>query len=159
VSETHRFKTDDVIQYTPAGRTATGSPDYYFRAGTAIVQPDGRALDTFTRSEPHVLRDTELATGRLLFNTLGETWETRNRIGFWSEHRPEDRQELSHGQGNQPTLYLRKGATPDLDTKIANARAEVEQAEQKLCGAESDLRWRREQLAKLEADQAEAANA
>lgn len=155
------FRAGDVIRYTPAGMTITGVADYHFREGTAVVGEDGRALDTFGNSDPHLLTRAELESGQVLFNTedyvkLGEQWETRNKLSLWEQHRPEDRQEITHQHGSQATLYLRKGAKPDMNTRLANARELVAKAEAEVRSAEGTLTWRREQLAKLEAEAAEA---
>jgi hypothetical protein len=48
-------------------------------------------------------------------------------------------------------LFIRQGASPDLTTQIANAKAAVADAESKLRSAEWVLEMRREDLAKLEA--------
>lgn len=149
------YSPGDVLRYTPSG-------GMHARQGTAIVRPNGAALDTFWSesgdSESHRLTADELASAKVLFN-VGD-YEKIGTIGHcapsdeakWLEYHPDDRQRIGSQHEHCSVLYVRKGAKPDLSTKIENARQAVADAETHLDSAQHRLRWRQEDLAKLEAE-------
>jgi hypothetical protein len=148
-----QFEPGDVLHYTPSG----AFEPMHCRQATAVVYEDGRAVDTFwgidDRSDGHVLNDKELETAELKFRLgefrkLGEHWDRKN--DEWMTYAPADRQRIGSQHQYQSTYYVRIGAEPDLDTQIANARAELEEAEEAVKSAERRLCWKREDLAKLE---------
>lgn len=142
----------DVLRYSPAGGT-------HARECVAYVLPTGRVVDTFwhtfeSDSNAHVLSVEELRTAEVVFNVRDYDALGRYAHGAretWLTYRPCDRGRISSQHNLQELLFVRKGAQPDLDTQIANAREKVEDAESKVRSAESGLQWAREDLAKLEA--------
>lgn len=146
-------KPGDVLRYAPIG-------GHHARQGTAVVRADGCIIDTFWGpagdSESHHLRPAELENAELLFNLseyrkLGEHYD--NKLQEWLKYAPADRARIgSQGQW-QSTYYVRIGAEPDLPTQIANARERLADAESEVRAAKRTVEWRREDLAKLEADQ------
>lgn len=151
------FRTGDVLRY----RSQRKPDPHWCREGLAIVNDRGRAVDTYWSSgNDHVLTLEELETARLIANL--EDWDLhtqyRRRVGSamqmgaWEDYREEDRLRITQQHGHIEILYVRKGAQPDLGTKIENARTAVEEAESKLQSAQRRLEWAQEDLAKLEAE-------
>lgn len=144
-----RFKAGDVIRYVPDG-------GWHARQGTAIVNEHGKAVDTFWGDgSGHVLREKELAGAEVVFNLgdyrkLGEHFERRQ--DEWLKYAPEDRQRIGSQSQYQSTYYVRVGAEPSLDTQIENARVAVQDAESAVRSAQQTVEWRKEDLAKLEAE-------
>lgn len=130
----------DVLDYTPRDR--------WCYEGIAVVQENGRALDTYWCINANGLRPDELATARLRFR-LADYREIGSE-DEWKTYAPADRQSISSQHGLQWTYYVRVGAEPDLETQIANARNAVERAESELRAAEWRLTCRRDELAELE---------
>lgn len=150
-----RFKPGDVLRYLPDDR-------FHCAQGTAIVRPDGAVVDTYWGEngyggESHWLTDKELASADFQFNVndyeqIGTIGHCRPRNdATWLTYHPDDRGRIGSQGPHCAVLYVRKGSKPDLETRISNAQAEVEEAEWKLRSAESRLRFAREDLAKLEA--------
>jgi hypothetical protein len=149
-SRASEFRPGDVLSYL--------AERYHCREGTALVRDDGRAVDTFwgsLDSQAHVLTADELSTAERVFNVNNYDALDRYSRGSrltWETYHPDDRGRITSQHGLQEALFIRKGATPDLATQIANARAAVERAEVEVRSAESSLKWRREDLAKLMGD-------
>lgn len=140
----------DVLRYVPSRR--------HCREGMAVVDEHGRSWDTFWDSDRHHLTADELATAEVIgnlgdFKHLGSDACTgrRDHELEWGRYAPADRLAVTHQHRLQADYYVRRGATPDLDTQIANARSKVEEAEGNLGTAQRRLEWARRDLAKLEA--------
>lgn len=154
---THQFSPGDVLRYTPYG-------GMHARQGTAIVRDNGRAVDTYWdeqgNGECHLLRPDELASAELLFN-VGD-YEVIGTVGHcapsdewkWLQYHPDDRQRIGSQHQYCALLFVRKGAKPDLSTRITNARQAVADAESHLESARHRLHWCQDDLAKLEAQAA-----
>lgn len=66
------------------------------------------------------------------------------------DYAPEDQLVLTSQHGLRRTYYIRKGAEPDLTTKIENARKRLEQAESDARSAQFQVERAREDLDRLE---------
>ena len=132
----------DVLDYIPRER--------WCREGTAIVLENGRAADTYWSSERHILNEDELKTAGLRFR-LSDFRQIPSQ-DEWMTYAPADRQVITAQHGLHRTYYVRIGAEPDLETQIANARDRLAQAEAEIATAMRRAEWRREDLAKLEAE-------
>ena len=144
----------DVLHYTPLRKFEPR----WCREGQALVDEHGRALDTYwgidSFSDRHCLTAEELATATVVFN-VGDfemlDKYARSSQAQWETYSPLDRAVITSQHGLQSVYYIRKGAQPDLETQIENARERVEDAERKLSSAQSGLEWCRRELAALEA--------
>jgi len=141
-----RYEPGDVLDYISEREFN------HCRECCAVVVDDGRAVDTFwgfpnMHGDSHVLTDRELATAGRRFR-LGDYREVRHE-SEWLTFAPTDRQVVTSQQGLQARYYVRAGAEPSLATQIDNARAAVERAESDVRCAESTLRWRQTELARL----------
>jgi hypothetical protein len=143
------FTPGDVLSYIPKW--------HHCRETTAFVREDGIAVDTFWRhtdSSAAVLSEEEIATAEVRFNVNEfdalDIYSHSSRE-TWLTYHPDDRGRIPSQHGLQEALFVRKGAEPDLETQIANARREVEEALSEVDSAQRRLEWRREDLAKLEA--------
>lgn len=149
------LRPGDVLRYLPADKFMR----WHCREGIALVTETGDAFDTFwgTGGDRHRLTADELATAEVEFN-VGDydalPYRSRDK---WLTYHEDDRGRIPSQHGLQEVLYLRKGAQPNLATQIANAREAVAEAESRLRSAEWTLEWRREDLAKLQ--EQEASNA
>ena len=135
----------DVYTYTPI--------QHHCREGLAIENERGRLIDWFWGGHDVALDnvvDRDAADLKFVAN-LGD-YEKTPRDGRESnqDYAREDRLTIRSQHGLQKTYYIRKGAKPDLFTKIANARARLQEAESELRAAESQVRWARKELAELE---------
>ena len=138
----------DVYTYTPKQHHCT--------EGLAIEDERGRLYDWYWGGsrdpmlDKIVSRDAEDLT---LIANLGD-YELTPRDGRESnrEYAPEDRLVITSQHGHQRTYYVRKGAKPDLGTKIENAREALRDAEQAARSAQHGVEWARRQLAQLEAE-------
>lgn len=147
------FKSGDVLSYIPA----TGN---HCRQGTAIVRPDGRIVDTYWDEKGqhgnYILTPGEINGANLKFN-VGD-YEEIGTIGHcrpsdkekWEEYHPKDRQIIGSQHQWCAVLYVRKGSSPDMGTKIENARRAVTDAEAKVRNAEWHLSRCRQELEALE---------
>lgn len=137
----------DVLNYLPD--RSRFEPNHC-REGIAIVNENGRAVDTFWQGGgDHVLNDVELASVELRFR-LGE-FHTVKSESEWLKYAEQDRRTITAQHGLQRTFYVRNGAEPDLETQIQNARRELADAERELSSAGNHIRWAAVELAKLEA--------
>jgi hypothetical protein len=143
------LKPGDVLHYRPS--------QHHCREGVALVVDGRLARDTYWGLSPghdsHALTEAELDTATVCFNTYDyELLDGNQRHasrGKWETYHPDDRGRITSQQGLQEALFIRRGAKPDLDTQIANARAEVKKAEEEVRSAQRRLEWRLEDLAKL----------
>src|SRR5438128_394492 len=88
------------------------------REGLALVQDDGRAIDTFWAlryGDSHALTPDELATAEVRFNVNGydalDPYSKASRA-TWETYHPADRGRISSQHGLQEELFVRRGATP-----------------------------------------------
>ena len=138
------YRRGDVYRYTPK--------EHWCREGMAIANADGALLDTYWQhsGDNHQLRDGELATAEFVFN-LSDYQELAYHDAYkWHDYNPADRQVVTAQHGWCRRLFIRKGSTPDLKTKIQNASDAVTDAEEKLNAAQSWLECRRRELTELE---------
>ena len=139
------FKPGDVVRYE--------APSGWCREGTAITREDGILVDTYWLNDNHVLTDEEIVTAELVFN-LADYDELdryqRNSAEIWKTYSPTDRETVTSQHGLQVRWFVRKGARPDLQTQIENARQALTDAESKLQSAEARVRGARRDLEQLE---------
>jgi hypothetical protein len=146
------FKPGDVLTYL--------TERDHCRETTAFVLDNGRAVDTFWRGdfergsgEVHSLTAAELETAEVRFNVNDydqlDLYAASSRA-LWETYHPDDRGRIPSQHGLQETLFVRRGATPHLETQIENAKADVAKAEAALSVAECRLEWARSYLADLE---------
>jgi hypothetical protein len=133
-------------------------PNNWCREGMALADERGRLVDTYWEStgEEHHLSEVEIATVEVLFNVCDFMELPRHSEYTWPDYHPDDRQVITSQHGLRRRLLVRHGARPDLPTRIENAREAVREAEEAVASAESSLRWRREDLARLIDGQPEA---
>ncbi|MBS69374.1 MAG: hypothetical protein CMK98_13710 [Pseudomonas sp.] len=124
-----KWCSGDVIRYEPLTR-----PNRWCREGIAIAEDRGWRvvlLDTFWGggTETHVLTDEEASTGELLFNVGDYDELDRHNPGTpltWEKYAPEDRRVITEQHGLRSRWFIRKGASEDWPTQIANAERAVE---------------------------------
>lgn len=140
----------DVYRYTPEDR--------HCREGLAIEDDRGQLIDNFWSGDrdpflmhivPRDARDLEFK------GNLGD-YDKLHPFDDISDYAREDRLVVTAQHGHRRTYYVRKGAQPDLATKIENAQSAVEVAERKLDSARRQLDWKRSELATLKAQQVTA---
>jgi len=113
-------------------------PSRHCREEVAVALEDGRLVDTFWSlgSESHTLTEAERATAVLVFDTDDydqlPTYPRETARRTWEQYAPADRGIITSQHRLQADYYIRKGATPDLVTKIENARAELDEAQRKM---------------------------
>lgn len=146
------FRPNDVVRYRSA--------EHHCREGVAIAKDCGSSfvlVDTFWQSgshEDHVLTESEIATTELVFNM--EDYDELDRYmssseGLWNKYATSDRQVVTSQHGLQKRWFIRKGASPDWDTQIENARQVVADYERRLESVRSGLEWARRDLAEVSA--------
>lgn len=141
------LREGDVYRYEPETS--------WCREGMATVEVrrDGstQLVDTYWRStsDAHVLRDAELATAELLFNTAD--YRELDRYEQFEDFRPEDRQVITSQHGLRVRRFVKQGTEKDLRTMITNAEEAVEEAQRELNSATFRLQMRRDELERLRA--------
>lgn len=137
----------DVYTYTPKERHCI--------EGLAIENERGDLIDWFwggstVSYRQRVARDAEDLT---LVANLGD-YELTARDGRESnsDYAPKDRLTITSQHGWQRMHYFRKGAAPDISTRIENARAALHEAEAEARSAQHRVEWAQESLAKLESE-------
>jgi hypothetical protein len=139
---------NDVYTYSPE--------DHHCIEGLAIENERGDLIDWFwggsaVSHRQHVSRD---AAGLTLIANLGDYDLTpRGGRSGNQDYAPEDRLMIHSQHGLQRVHYVRKGAKPDLSTKIENARKRLEDAEAELRSAQHRVEWAQTVLAGLEAEE------
>ncbi|WP_074346609.1 hypothetical protein [Mycobacteroides abscessus] len=152
-----RFRLNDVVRYRPS--------EHHCRESVAIATDRGGNIvlvDTFWQSggqDDHVLTESEIATIELVFNT--DDYDELDRYassseGLWNKYATSDRQVVTSQHGSQMRWFIRKGAFPDWDTQIANARKVVADCERGLESMRRSLEWARRDLAEVMAAAATA---
>jgi hypothetical protein len=138
----------DVYTYTPTQR--------HCREGLAIEDERGRLHDWFWGSSRDPMLDKVVPrdAADLTFVANLNDYELTPRDGCESnrEYARKDRLVITSQHGLQRTYYVRKGAKPDLATKVENARAELRDAEEKARQAQRNVEWAQKDLANLEAE-------
>jgi len=130
-------------------------PDRWCREGLAVSDGRGGLVDTFWQfgSEMHHLTDAEMRTTELVFDTDDFDELDQNRGSgqkmTWEQYRPEDRETITSQHGLSVRYFTRKGAKPDLETKIENATAAHEKALVELQSAQNRVKWARHDLDEL----------
>lgn len=146
------FKPGDVLTYRPD--PSRHDPNWC-REGMAIVNAEGTAFDTYwaSGSEAHRLQADELTTAEVIFN-IGEYEELDgNRHGIrrtWETYREDQRQVVTSQHRLQARFFVLKGAQPDLDTQVMNARAALEKAREELVSAGRAIEWCTADLTRLQ---------
>ena len=141
-----------------AGDVYTYSPDErHCIEGLAIEDERGKLVDWFwggliVSHRQYVGRDAEDLT--LIANLNDYDLTPRDGRESSRDYAPEDRLMIHSQHGLQCVHYVRKGARPDLATRIENARWRLENAEADAWSAKRSVEHARESLAKLEAEPA-----
>ncbi|NMO00846.1 hypothetical protein HH308_06415 [Gordonia sp. TBRC 11910] len=136
------IKPGDVVRYTP-------SRDHCREGMAWAIRPRGRQVlvDTYWNVgvDSHVLTDEEIATAEVVFNTNDFHELPRYDRGTpdqWKRYAPKDRETISAQRGLQHRYFVRKGASEDWDTIVANARDYADE-----CAADAEAAVRRGKLA------------
>ena len=147
-------KTGDVVRYK------SERDNRWCREGTAeAIERSGKVIlvDTYWGrydGDSHALTDAELASAELIFNIGG--YDELDRYGpgsrdEWMRYAPADREQITSQHGMQSRWFVRKGASEDMDTQIANAQELVGAAQEAVRSAENRLEWATQDLASLQA--------
>jgi hypothetical protein len=144
------MSVNDVYTYTPK--------QHHCHEGLAIEDERGNLIDWFwgnsrdSMLDKHVRRDAE---DLKLIANLGD-YELTPRDGRESnrEYAPNDRLVITSQHGLQRTYYIRKGAMPDLPTRIENARYALREAESAASSAKFQVEYAQSVLAELVASAA-----
>ncbi|SHX96547.1 Uncharacterised protein [Mycobacteroides abscessus subsp. abscessus] len=144
------FRPDDVVRYRPSA--------HHCQEGVAIAKDCGGSVvlvDTFWQSashDDHVLTASEIASAELVFNMEGYDELDRyisSSEQLWNKYAATDRQVVTSQHGLQKRWFIRKGARPDWNTQIDNARQVVAGYERELEAVRSHLEWARRDLADM----------
>lgn len=144
------FRPNDVVRYRPS--------EHHCREGIAIAKVCGSSVvlvDTFWQSgshDDHVLTAGEKASAEIVFNI--EDYDELDRYmsfseELWNKYAASDRQVVTSQHGLQKRWFIRKGACPDWNTQIDNARQVVAEYERQLESVRSNLEWARRDLADM----------
>lgn len=145
------LRAGDVVRYEP---DPSRHDPRWCREGMAIADDRGVLFDTYwgSGSDNHRLLAVEIASAELLFN-LADYDELdrydRATKGIWETYHPDDRRFVSSQHRLQFRRFVRKGATPDLATQIANAEEKVREADEAEASARRHAEWARVDLAAL----------
>lgn len=140
-----------------AGDVYTYTPDqHHCTEGLAIEDERGRIIDWYWGNSRDAMFDKIVSRDAADLNlvaNLGD-YDLTPRDGRESnrEYAPEDRLVITSQHGLQRTYYIRKGAIPDLATKIENARADLRDAESAARSAQFRMERAQDTLARLEAE-------
>jgi len=141
------MSTGDVYTYTPT--------QHHCREGLAIENERGRLIDWFWGGHDASFDNiVDRDAADLTFVANLDDYELMPLDGRESnrDYAPADRLVIHSQHGLQRTYYVRKGSTPDLSTKIENAREKVRQAEEAARSAQWKVEWAQEELARLETE-------
>lgn len=145
------LRPGDVVRYEP---DPSRHDPRWCREGMAIADGRGVLFDTYwgSGSDNHRLNDAEIASAEPLFN-LADYDELdrydRSAKGIWETYHPDDRRFVSSQHRLQFRRFIRKDATPDVATMIANAEERVREAEAEVASAQRRADWTRADLAAL----------
>jgi hypothetical protein len=123
------------------------------REGVATEVRPGVLLDTFwVGGDRHPLNKTEKTSARFRFDTddFIQVDGDHGRRDKWEQFAPRDRDAITGQHGLTVQYFTRRGATPDLATRIENAQTKVVEAKQELESAKLRLRWAQDVLRALE---------
>ncbi len=142
------MKPGEFYKFTPRSN--------WCREGTARVTDSGVLVDTYwgldASAYEYALLPDERATIVLLFdsNEYDELpRHDRSQRYRWEQFHPNDREKVSEQHGCTTHYFVRKGAKPDLQTKIENARRDLEEARSALRSAQWTVESRERDLADL----------
>lgn len=138
----------DVYTYTPERHHCT--------EGLAIENERGDLIDWFWAGSGDSMLDKSVsrdAAGLELIANLND-YEMTPRDGRESnrDYAPKDRLVITSQHGLQRTHYIRKGAKPDLTTRITNAKTRLERADYELASAQRTVERAQDELAQFERD-------
>ena len=136
---------NDVYRYQPQ--------ETHCIEGIAVENDRGVLVDTFWgigASSGHVVGREQYLEH--LANLDDYELSPRDGTEGVQDYAPADRLVITSQHGHCRTNFIRKGAKPDLSTKIDNARRHLEDAEAALRTAKSRVEWARQDLALLEAE-------
>lgn len=151
------YTAGTVITYTPADR----HDRYWCREGMAVAEnrADGTVFfaDTYWGSgmDRHILSDAEIATADVLFHL--DRFRRIEASETWDDFAPVDRQLITSQHRLRNEKYVRIGSSPDLETRLENAREKVREAEEEVGAAKRRLAWAQEDLEKLTGAEVDAA--
>lgn len=154
MSTATQFKIGQFYRYTVR--------DSWCREGIAEVTSRG-ILDTYwgsNTSESSPLIAAEKATCVLLFDSADYDELDRycsSSKHRWEQYHPDDRRKTTEQHGFYTRWFVKKGAKPDMATKIANARARLDESQQSLRSAQFSVESRIRELEELERTYAENA--
>lgn len=135
-----------VFQYTVEGSR-------HAREGWAVEIAPGDFRDTYWSSDRYKLNVREVETLVFQFDTDDFEPITGNYGSgippIWTEYATEDRARIPSQHGLKPTWYLRKGASPDLDTQIEAQRDVLEREESNLRSVQARRDGAQEKLREL----------
>jgi len=118
-----------VFQYTVEGSN-------HAREGWAVEIGPGDFRDTYWSSDRYRLNVREVETLEFRFDTDDFEQITGNYgtgvPPHWKEYASEDRGRIPSQNGLSTMWFIRKGASPDLETQIRAQRADLEQEESSL---------------------------
>lgn len=145
------MKAGTVVHYTP---DPSRFEPWWCREGIAITDDNGVLFDTYwDGGEKHRLNKIEVESAQVVFH-LDDYAEldrySRSSKSTWETYHPDDRQRITSQHGHQVRWFVRKGATPDMSTQIANAQEVVDVARAKVDNAERSLRWAERELQRLQ---------
>jgi len=139
------MSTGDVYTYSPKER--------HCLEGLAIENEHGKIIDWFWSGDvvgnQVVSPDAEDLTK--IANLYDYEMTPRDGRESNQDYAPEDRLLIHSQHGLQQTHYIRKGAKPDLATRIENARERLSEAEYDARSAQRRVKSAQEALAELEA--------
>lgn len=144
------LKEGDVYRYLPLDRPGVGR--YWCRDGYAIAterRGEWVLVDTYWggSGDSHVVDTRFDEEIEFVFN-LGDYDQVQHKA-VWEQFHPDDRQSIPEHKGYHTRFYVKKGASTDLATRIANARAAIEDAESKVRTAQFRLDCEQRLLADL----------
>lgn len=139
---------NDVYTYTPK--------QHHCHEGLAIEDERGKLIDWFWGGSGDSMLDKRVSREaddlELIANLDDYDLTPRDGRESSREYAPEDRLTITSQHGLQRTHYIRKGAKPDLATKIENAREALREAEYAASSAKFQIEYAQSALAKLEAE-------
>lgn len=135
-----------VFRYTIEG-------SHHAREGWAVEIAPGDFRDTYWSSDRYRLNVREVETLDFQFDTDDFEPITGNYGSgippHWTEYAPEDRARIPSQKGLRTTWYLRRGASPDLDTQIEAQRVILEREDANLRSVQARRDEAQERLAGL----------
>lgn len=130
--------------------------DSWCREGIAEVTKYGVRDTYWGDHDATPLNEGEKASAVLIFDA--DDYDELDRYGSssrhrWEQYHPDDRKKTTEQHGCYTRWFVRKGAKPDLGTRIENARARLAEAEAALRSAKYGVESRTRDLEDLEKQQ------